>query len=727
MKNNSPKRAYYGPEANAATVRAMVENGLTPERAYHYRDLTFKTFGIRGRNSFRNVISRFQQPGAFEHLKNVNQTENWGEILDFLCSFLGLTNIQEVSHNTDEMKIHDDLKKETNEQELEQTEPTLHILNCELKTKKLQDGQRICYMDIVDKDFAELQTDFEYAQHLAFLAEDLVQDGDIDNFILLCERKEQGLLACAYLSGFIKEGDLGYEGEEFDFSDIIPIVYAHEITQWSISSRFNQHDEPIGQFGVRSASILDRVEPWWVTYDEAPLVVIISLYANVELLSEKIKELHQTHRQLWIIIEKGNRGSGFGMLRGFADVDEILWKLDYKAYKIEEAEVTSPYFQLLMKNAAARQSFTISSDVDLIKTLQHLKSWRGDRFDGNNAIIELINKAIAFKKKGNDGVLYPDDFAFMGLRMSELYQNKSTNPERPSKSAIDKMNQEIYGLDQVKKQITEVVNSFKARSLREKAGLKDGLAIHNTCVFSGPPGVGKTELANYFVKILFENNLLDGDSFLNISAAELKAKYVGHTAHKIHKLFEEYDAIFLDEVYSLGAETRGEMDIFSQEALAQLCVEMERHSRDKLIILAGYGGDVSEENNKMVQFLRANPGIASRITFHFNFPQYSPGEDLPEIFQMMVKNAGFDLEEGWRSIAVAYFFERARSEHYGNAREARRLLEQAATILLSRVGAASDISTEELKHLRCEDLSEAVARIMQGEPVSGRRKAEIGF
>lgn len=45
------------------------------------------------------------------------------------------------------------------------------------------------------------------------------------------------------------------------------------------------------------------------------------------------------------------------------------------------------------------------------------------------------------------------------------------------------------------------------------------------------------------------------------------------------------------------------------------------------MIFAGYGGtDVDEKNNKMKEFIDANPGIKSRINSTFYFPSYTAPE-----------------------------------------------------------------------------------------------------
>ena len=102
--------------------------------------------------------------------------------------------------------------------------------------------------------------------------------------------------------------------------------------------------------------------------------------------------------------------------------------------------------------------------------------------------------------------------------------------------------------------------------------------------------------------------------------------YVGHSAPKTKALFEKYDVIIIDEAYSI-VEYDGKTDSFGNEAIAQLIIEMEKHSTDKLIIFAGYGGkNVSEKDNRMQAFLDANPGIKSRITSTFYFDSYSADE-----------------------------------------------------------------------------------------------------
>lgn len=152
------------------------------------------------------------------------------------------------------------------------------------------------------------------------------------------------------------------------------------------------------------------------------------------------------------------------------------------------------------------------------------------------------------------------------------------------------------------------------------------------------------------------------------------------TAAKVHDIFMDNDIIIIDEAYSLvNYNETSRTDSFSQEALAQLCIEVEDHSYDKLIIFAGYGGDIDDKHNKMKKFLDENPGISSRITFTVNFSSYSE-EEMLDIFKLLASNASYRLEDGWREILLPFFKERIKAPNFGNGREARRLLEHSMSI-----------------------------------------------
>ena len=101
-------------------------------------------------------------------------------------------------------------------------------------------------------------------------------------------------------------------------------------------------------------------------------------------------------------------------------------------------------------------------------------------------------------------------------------------------------------------------------------------------------------------------------------------------------------------------------------------IELEEHAEDKLVIFAGYGGtDIDEKNNKMKEFIDANPGIKSRINSTFYFPSYTAPE-MAEIFKKHAEISGYELPENWKEPITAYFSTRVNDEDIeGAIRRAR--------------------------------------------------------
>ena len=254
--------------------------------------------------------------------------------------------------------------------------------------------------------------------------------------------------------------------------------------------------------------------------------------------------------------------------------------------------------------------------------------------------------------------------------------------------------------------------------------------IHKVFAFIGPPGTAKTTAARYFARMMSEEGVLSGHRIAYVTGTQLKAKYVGQTAAKVHDIFMDNDIIIIDEAYSLvNYNETSRTDSFSQEALAQLCIEVEDHSHDKLIIFAGYGGDIDDKHNKMKKFLDENPGISSRITFTVNFSSYNEYEML-DIFELLARNANYRLEDGWRDILVEFFKERINAPNFGNGREARRLLEHSMSIAAQKYiewerslpqfaseGEREKEEVDRLTMLTCDDLKLAVKEFLYAESV----------
>ena len=225
----------------------------------------------------------------------------------------------------------------------------------------------------------------------------------------------------------------------------------------------------------------------------------------------------------------------------------------------------------------------------------------------------------------------------------------------------------IVGQEEMKETLCKLGAVFSYSQKRRLYDLNTA-EIHKVFAFIGPPGTAKTTAARYFARMMSEEGVLSGHRIAYVTGTQLKAKYVGQTAARVHDIFMDNDIIIIDEAYSLvNYNETSRTDSFSQEALAQLCIEVEDHSHDKLIIFAGYGGDIDDKHNKMKKFLDENPGISSRITFTVNFSSYDEKEML-DIFELLARNANYRLEDGWRDILNEFFLERIHAPNFGNGR-----------------------------------------------------------
>ncbi|MFC7480544.1 AAA family ATPase [Luedemannella flava] len=194
------------------------------------------------------------------------------------------------------------------------------------------------------------------------------------------------------------------------------------------------------------------------------------------------------------------------------------------------------------------------------------------------------------------------------------------------------------------------------------------------------PGHGKTTVARLYGKLLKGLGVLPGGEFKEVSRRDLVGQYIGHTAEKTTKVFEEAmgGVLFIDEAYTLSRSSGGGAD-FGQEAIDTLVKLMEDHRDSIAVIVAGYTAE-------MVEFLAANAGLASRFAKTLEFENYSPAE-LVRIVRRIAQQDDYRLGEGLDDALLEWFSTIERDQNFGNAREARRLLEGMRKAQSSRLRA----------------------------------------
>jgi SpoVK/Ycf46/Vps4 family AAA+-type ATPase len=189
-------------------------------------------------------------------------------------------------------------------------------------------------------------------------------------------------------------------------------------------------------------------------------------------------------------------------------------------------------------------------------------------------------------------------------------------------------------------------------------------------VFTGPPGVGKTQVARALGDIFRHLGVLRKGHLIETDRAGLVEGYVGQTAPKtLNKCKDALDGIlFIDEAYALATQPGQSWD-FGKEAIDTLLKFMEDNRERIIVIVAGYP-------TEMRRFIASNPGLASRFTKTIDFPAYD-AEEMVEILRLMAKRQSFELPRGLEGKLTRWIAENAKREDWGNAREMRTLLEKA--------------------------------------------------
>ncbi len=283
----------------------------------------------------------------------------------------------------------------------------------------------------------------------------------------------------------------------------------------------------------------------------------------------------------------------------------------------------------------------------------------------------------------------------------------------------------LIGLNKVKSTVNQLIHFNSIRQIREERELNQ-LPITHHMVFYGNPGTGKTTVARLIAKIYHKLGLLSKGHLVEVDRSGLVAGYVGHTALKVKEVVKQAKGgvLFIDEAYALTYK-RSEND-FGSEAVDTLIKAMEDEREDLVVIVAGY-------TEPMTHFINSNPGLKSRFNRFIHFEDFN-GDQLLEIYQKMMREAGYKASDDALEAAEEYFEEKVlnkdsdtnnigfgsvlirkmpeleKTEDFANARLVRNYLETAVMNQSDRLYGEDreNLSDEELNTIELEDV-EAIA------------------
>jgi len=350
--------------------------------------------------------------------------------------------------------------------------------------------------------------------------------------------------------------------------------------------------------------------------------------------------------------------------------------------------------------------FTAEAEQLALKMITELYNSRDKDFANGRTMRQLFDKICSKQaerlQKGNLATLTNEQM--MSIDVADIPYEA---PKAVSYTdCLSKLNG-MVGLAGVKKEISNLAAFLNLQIRRGETNTFQGKHY----VFTGNPGTGKTTVARIMADVFRTLGILSRGQLVEADRSKLVAGFSGQTAIKTNQLIDSAmgGVLFIDEAYTLKSN---DSDSFGAEAIDTLLKRLEDDRGKFICIVAGY-------TDQMHDFIDTNPGLKSRFTQTIHFDDYTPDE-LTEIFINLAKGKNFTVDEETKG-AIHRQFEQLylrRDKNFGNAREARRIFDQAVEKQSQRLVEAinnPDFKEEDMYRITTADLP--MAQSEQARPL----------
>lgn len=415
-------------------------------------------------------------------------------------------------------------------------------------------------------------------------------------------------------------------------------------------------NEEIKEFNNYKKYLKYRREGLIKTGNKNWLIVDTSKFASMKLI-KKITLLNQFNRYTTNLI---------------TDIDFMSQKYGFDENKfLSSIKNFELYSNILVVSSSSLSSSALSKFGDLCTFYINYSNFKADKrkinvkkyIEDNHFHVEdenLLYRLEQLPSKELDRTLTKAFITALNNNTNILKDEYIEDTSSDLETYIQELNN-LIGLENTKKTLFEIINYLQIAKRR------DDIPVLNMC-FLGNPGTGKTTVAKLIAKILSAIHVFNTSApFIETSREQLVGRYIGQTEEKVLETVNNAlgGILFIDEAYSLISDDSRD---YGAKVIDVLVNQMDIHKHDLCVIFAGY-------KEEMLEFLEMNPGLDSRVPFKINFKDYSNNE-LLEIFNKMIKESNFFLEDGLEGMLLKHFEEIRKYKNFGNARYIRNFTER---------------------------------------------------